>query len=65
MESFLLKLSVMLVPGMLAIVCHEVSHGYVAWRFGDPTGNGFGVPAPRTGGVRQSGRTRYTDFHAG
>jgi Zn-dependent protease len=37
MESFFLKLSVMLVPGMLAIVCHEVSHGYVAWRFGDPT----------------------------
>lgn len=37
MESFFLKLSVMLVPGVLAIVCHEVSHGYVAWRFGDPT----------------------------
>jgi len=42
MESFLLKLSVMLVPGMLAIVCHEVSHGYVAWRFGDPTAKMMG-----------------------
>ena len=42
MENFLLKLSVMLVPGMLAIVCHEVSHGYVAWRFGDPTARMLG-----------------------
>lgn len=42
MENFFLKLSVMLVPGMLAIVCHEVSHGYVAWRFGDPTAKMMG-----------------------
>ncbi|HXE96269.1 MAG TPA: site-2 protease family protein [Dongiaceae bacterium] len=42
MESFFLKLSVMLVPGMLAIVCHEVSHGLVAWRFGDPTARMMG-----------------------
>jgi len=42
MEGFLLKLSVMLVPGMLAIVCHEVSHGFVAWRFGDPTAKMMG-----------------------
>ncbi len=42
MESFFLKLSVMLVPGMLAIVCHEVSHGYVAWRYGDPTAKMMG-----------------------
>ncbi|MHB8058065.1 MAG: site-2 protease family protein [Desulfuromonadaceae bacterium] len=42
MESFILKISVMLVPGMLAIVCHEVSHGYVAWRFGDPTARMLG-----------------------
>ena len=42
MENFFLKLSVMLVPGMLAIVCHEVSHGYVAWRFGDPTARMMG-----------------------
>ncbi|HIJ86478.1 MAG TPA: site-2 protease family protein [Desulfuromonadales bacterium] len=42
MDSFFLKLSVMLVPGMLAIVCHEVSHGYIAWRFGDPTARMMG-----------------------
>ena len=42
MEAFFLKLSVMLVPGMLAIVCHEVSHGYVAWRYGDPTAKMMG-----------------------
>lgn len=37
MEDFLLKLSIKLVPGLFAITCHEVSHGFVAWRFGDPT----------------------------
>jgi len=42
MEDFFLKLSVMLVPGLLAIVCHEVSHGYIAWRFGDPTARMLG-----------------------
>ncbi len=42
MENFFFKLSIMLVPGMLAIVCHEVSHGYVAWRFGDPTARMLG-----------------------
>lgn len=42
MEDFLLKLSIMLVPGMLAITCHEVSHGFVAWRFGDPTARMLG-----------------------
>lgn len=42
MENFLFKLSVMFVPGVLAIVCHEVSHGYIAWRFGDPTAKNMG-----------------------
>ena len=37
MEDFFLKLSIKLVPGLFAITCHEVSHGFVAWRFGDPT----------------------------
>ncbi len=37
MDNFFFKLSIMLVPGLLAITCHEVSHGYIAWRFGDPT----------------------------
>lgn len=42
MEEFLFKLSIMLVPGLLAITCHEVSHGYIAWRFGDPTARMLG-----------------------
>lgn len=37
MEGFLLKLSIMLVPGLFAITVHEVSHGWVADRCGDPT----------------------------
>jgi len=42
MEDFFLKLSIMLVPGLLAITCHEVSHGYIAWRYGDPTARMLG-----------------------
>ena len=42
MEDFFLKLSVMLVPGVLAITCHEVSHGFIAWRYGDPTARMLG-----------------------
>jgi Zn-dependent protease len=37
MEPFLQKLSIILVPGLLAITLHEVAHGWVAERFGDPT----------------------------
>jgi len=37
MENFFFKLSIMLVPGLLAITCHEVSHGFIAWHYGDPT----------------------------
>ena len=42
MESFFLKLSIMLAPGLMAITCHEVSHGYVANRFGDGTARALG-----------------------
>ncbi len=42
MESFFLKLSIMLAPGLMAITCHEVSHGYVASRLGDPTARSLG-----------------------
>ena len=42
MENFLLKISVMLVPALLAITCHEVSHGYVAFRLGDNTARSMG-----------------------
>lgn len=41
-ENMLFKLSIMLVPGLLAITCHEVAHGYMAWRFGDPTARMLG-----------------------
>lgn len=37
MEQFFLKLSIMLVPALMAITCHEVSHGFVADRLGDRT----------------------------
>lgn len=42
MENFLLKLSIMLVPGLMAITCHEVSHGFIANRFGDGTARSLG-----------------------
>lgn len=37
METVLSKVAIMLVPALLAIMVHEVSHGYAAERFGDPT----------------------------
>lgn len=37
MEIILAKISVMLVPALLAVTAHEVAHGYVADKFGDPT----------------------------
>jgi len=37
MEHLIAKISVMLVPALLAVTLHEVAHGYVADRFGDPT----------------------------
>jgi len=42
MENFLLKLSIMLVPALMAITCHEVSHGFVADRLGDKTARYMG-----------------------
>jgi len=42
MENLLLKLSIMLVPGLMAITCHEVSHGYIAYLRGDNTAKGLG-----------------------
>ncbi len=37
MEAIVSKIAIMLVPALFAIMLHEVSHGYVAERFGDPT----------------------------
>ncbi len=42
MEFFLLKVSIMLVPGLMAITCHEVSHGFVAYLLGDNTARSMG-----------------------
>lgn len=42
MEQFFLKLSIMLVPALMAITCHEVSHGFVADKFGDNTARHMG-----------------------
>jgi Zn-dependent protease len=42
MENALLKVSILLVPIMFAVVCHEVAHGFVAWRYGDPTARMLG-----------------------
>ena len=41
-ENIFFKLSIMLVPGLLAITCHEVAHGFMAWRYGDPTARMLG-----------------------
>ncbi len=37
MEHILLKISIMLVPALLAVTLHEVAHGFSAEKFGDPT----------------------------
>ncbi len=37
MESTISKIAIMLVPALFAIMVHEVSHGFVAEKFGDPT----------------------------
>ncbi len=37
METLLAKISIMLIPALFAVTLHEVAHGYVADRFGDPT----------------------------
>jgi len=42
MEEFFLKLSIMLVPALMAITCHEVSHGFVADKLGDNTARRMG-----------------------
>lgn len=37
MEHILAKISIMLVPALLAITAHEVAHGFLADKLGDPT----------------------------
>jgi len=42
MEEMLRKVSTMLVPALMAITCHEVSHGFVADKLGDKTARYMG-----------------------
>jgi len=43
MGSFSLTEILTILPGiLLAITCHEFAHGYVAYRFGDPTAKHYG-----------------------
>lgn len=37
MEHLFLKISIMLVPALLAVTLHEVAHGFMAEKLGDPT----------------------------
>ncbi len=37
MDAIVSKIAIMLVPALLAIILHEVAHGYIAEQFGDPT----------------------------
>jgi len=42
MESFIKQFSIMAVPILLAVTFHEVAHGMVAYRLGDPTAKNAG-----------------------
>ncbi len=37
MQNFILQLIILAPPILLALTVHEFAHGYVAYRFGDPT----------------------------
>ena len=41
-KAFLLQLLVSLPAMLMSLVLHEVAHGYVAWRCGDPTAKMLG-----------------------
>ena len=42
LQTTLLKMSIMLVPALWAVTCHEVSHGFVADKLGDNTARSMG-----------------------
>ncbi len=42
MDEIVSKIAIMLVPALLAIILHEVAHGYIAEQFGDPTARFLG-----------------------
>ncbi|MGA3085535.1 MAG: site-2 protease family protein [Thermodesulfobacteriota bacterium] len=37
MSSFIQQISIMAIPLLLGVILHEVAHGWVAGKFGDPT----------------------------
>ena len=41
-NNIILQITIMAPPFLLAITFHEFSHGYVAWRLGDPTAHNAG-----------------------
>jgi Zn-dependent protease len=42
MDQIIVTVSIIFVPIMFAVVCHEVAHGFIAWHFGDPTARMMG-----------------------
>lgn len=40
--DFIRQLSIQAIPILLAITFHEVAHGFVAWKLGDPTAKNMG-----------------------
>ena len=42
MESWIYRILLQAPPFILAIVLHEVAHGYAAWKLGDPTAKRLG-----------------------
>ncbi len=42
MEDFIYRIAISLPAFLLAIVCHEAAHAWMAKRFGDPTGEQLG-----------------------
>ncbi|MEN8134894.1 MAG: site-2 protease family protein [Thermodesulfobacteriota bacterium] len=41
-NNIIQQIAIMAPPFLLAITFHEFSHGYVAWRLGDPTAHNAG-----------------------
>lgn len=46
METIVAKISIMLVPALMAVTFHEVAHGLFAEKFGDPTARLLGRLTP-------------------
>lgn len=40
--QIILKIIILAPPFLFALTCHELAHGYVAWRLGDPTAKNEG-----------------------